>query len=197
MRKNERLTKRELEVLKLMQQGLGADEAALQLGVSKRTLLAHSSAIYRKFSLTSPFMLATMGLPGLIRLRMTEISRSEWPGIDWIPFVISLDAPDTLGPLPREVERTLYGVVDDALADLTRQTGPGRCLIRLVPRDRGITLSIELDGNGLPAGFRVGDWLQRARERVEVLGGTFVVESHEATDNRIVVDVPFDQENVQ
>lgn len=50
---NVKLTERELEVLKLLSQGLEKSEIAERLFVSVHTVKAHTESIYRKFSVNN------------------------------------------------------------------------------------------------------------------------------------------------
>lgn len=103
-----------------------------------------------------------------------------------IPVEVAL--PDNFDRLPREMETTLFRIVQESLTNIHRHSGSARAALRLSRGENTVTLEIQDWGRGLqhagdginepkyPA-FGVG--IQGMRERIEQLGGTLIVDSGE------------------
>jgi len=95
------------------------------------------------------------------------------------------------------VEREVFGVLQEALANVMKHSGASEVVVRLDIRgDRG-RLSIQDNGSGFDvdqaiAGTRNGQslGLTSMRERVQSIGGTLTVTSKEGEGSTLVVDVP-------
>lgn len=106
---------------------------------------------------------------------------------------ITVDAPDTLPPLPAAVEVAAYRIAQEALTNIVRHAHARNCSIRLAPDGtEGSQLQIEIcdDGIGLPEERRAGVGLNSMRERAEELGGTFVIESQSGKSTRVIAHLP-------
>lgn len=101
---------------------------------------------------------------------------------------VELTLPDNFKRLPREMETTLFRIVQESLTNIHRHSGSPRAAIRLWSTEDAVTLEIEDWGRGLkqirdgpnepkPHAFGVG--IPGMRERIEQLGGTLTVESSE------------------
>jgi len=115
---------------------------------------------------------------------------------------VDLDLPDAIERLPRDIETTLFRVVQEALINIHRHAGSPTADIRLrIDADR-LTLDIEDHGRGMPpdvvarlaAGIGPnGVGLAGLRERLEQLGGTFDIDSNEGgTTARARIPLPPD-----
>ena len=106
---------------------------------------------------------------------------------------ITVDAPDTLPPLPAAVEVAAYRIAQEALTNIVRHAHARNCSIRLAlegMKDSALRVEIRDDGIGLPDERRAGVGLGSMRERAEELGGTFVIESQKGRGTRVVAHLP-------
>jgi two-component system NarL family sensor kinase len=97
-------------------------------------------------------------------------------------------------PLPPRVEAALYRICQEALANVARHAGATRASVRLVATPGRIRLAVEDDGRGFdPSGVPPGrHGLLGMRERAELLGGTFEVESTPEKGTRLEASVPLE-----
>ncbi len=103
---------------------------------------------------------------------------------------VSIEAPDSLPPLPAAVEVAAYRITQEALANVARHSGAGSCKLRISLDDSALYLEVEDHGRGLPAERRSGVGLQSMRERAEELGGVCVVESAPSGGTSVRVRLP-------
>jgi signal transduction histidine kinase len=140
-----------------------------------------------------PPTLDGLGLVAAIRElanQSTGYLRSSNPGNQ---LSITVDAPDTLPPLPAAVEVAAYRIAQEALTNVVRHAHARSCSIRLAldgTADSQLKLEIRDNGIGLPEEQRAGVGLHSMRERAEELGGTFVVESQKGKATRVVAHLP-------
>ncbi len=98
--------------------------------------------------------------------------------------------------LPPQIEITLFRVAQEAMTNIVRHAEAKHVFITVDYLDGSIALEVEDDGRGFdpavraehPSGLGVG--LMGMRERVELLGGTFDLESRPKGGTRIRVEVP-------
>jgi two-component system NarL family sensor kinase len=112
---------------------------------------------------------------------------------------VDLDAPLTMERLPRDVETTLFRVVQEALINIHRhaQSATARLRLRL---DEDVTLEVQDDGRGMApelvarlmsGGGGSGVGIAGIRERLTPLAGALEIESSErGTTVRAVVPLP-------
>ena len=106
---------------------------------------------------------------------------------------ITVDALDTMPPLPAAVEVAAYRIAQEALTNIVRHAHARSCSIRLaLDETEGSQLQVEIrdDGIGLTDERRAGVGLNSMRERAEELGGTFVIESQKGKGTRVVARLP-------
>jgi len=113
---------------------------------------------------------------------------------------VELDLETTLVRLPRELEVTLFRVVQEALINVHRHSESQTANIRLRVRTRTLVLEIQDDGKGMStetlAGFTseactLGVGLAGMRERVKQLGGIVEIVSIErGTTLRVIMPLP-------
>lgn len=128
-----------------------------------------------------PPVLDDLGLLGSLREHANSIGRRGG-------FVVSVDAPSDLPPLPAAVEVAIYRIAVEALTNIERHAHADHCTVRLVIDD-GIELTVADDGVGLN-GRGSGVGLASMRERVRELNGLFSIESHEQTGTRMRARLP-------
>ncbi len=103
---------------------------------------------------------------------------------------VSLEAPETLPPLPAAVEVAAYRIVQEALTNIVRHARTRSCRVRISIGEK-LQLEIADDGIGLPEDRRTGVGLSSMRERAAELGGTCTVEpSGPAGGTRVLACLP-------
>jgi len=96
---------------------------------------------------------------------------------------VSVEAPESLPPLPAAVEVAVYRIAQEALTNVVRHAEARECIVSLAVDDAASALRLEVrdDGRGLPEP-RVDDHghtgvgLSSMRERATELGGSLVVD---------------------
>jgi signal transduction histidine kinase len=109
------------------------------------------------------------GLPASGLDRLDElVERARAAGV---PATVTVDGDER--PLPPEVDRAAYRIVQEALTNVGRHAGrPATVSVRLAYRDHGLAVQIDDDGQATPAVAPVpGTGLIGMRERVTALGG--------------------------
>jgi signal transduction histidine kinase len=104
-------------------------------------------------------------------------------------FTVSIEAPESLGPLPAAVEVAAYRIVQEALTNVVRHAQARACIIRLAVSDV-LVLEIADDGAGLPEGRRMGVGLLSMRERAAELGGVCETQRLPGGGTRVRVELP-------
>ena len=89
---------------------------------------------------------------------------------------VSLDAPDSFPPLSAAVEVAVYRIVLEALANVIKHARATDCAIRLALLADALTVEVQDNGIGRPAGTYAGVGITAMYERAAELGGTCVVE---------------------
>lgn len=94
-------------------------------------------------------------------------------------IAVRLDVPDDLERLPRDVETTIFRIVQEALTNVQRHSGSRVARIRVTPGDDGVQVEISDEGKGIAAELRGQDeklyasgvGMAGIRQRVIELGG--------------------------
>jgi PAS domain S-box-containing protein len=96
--------------------------------------------------------------------------------------------------LPIEVETAVYRVVQEALTNVARHSGARHVTLQVLS-DGQVTMVIEDPGSGFDVertlARHVSTGLSAMRERVELVGGEFTVDSSPTRGTIIIVDIPF------
>lgn len=84
-----------------------------------------------------------------------------------------------LDMLPEDIAHSLYRVVQEAAENILRHSGAKQVWVSLLPKGDSVELSIRDDGSGFDENELEKDHLgiQGMRERVEMLGGEFIIRS--------------------
>jgi signal transduction histidine kinase len=99
--------------------------------------------------------------------------------------------------LPPQVEIALFRVAQEAITNIAKHAGAHHTLVNVEFKDSSITIEVEDDGRGFDmtqlnprTGDSQGVGLMGMRERVELLGGRFQIESRPGSGTHIIVEVP-------
>ena len=105
---------------------------------------------------------------------------------------VTVDAPESLPPLPAAVEVATYRIAQEALANVVRHAGARTCRLSLsLDSERSVVrLGIMDDGRGLPDQRRTGVGLVSMRERAEELGGRCSIASLPSGGTAVNVELP-------
>ena len=101
--------------------------------------------------------------------------------------------------LPANMETELYRIVQEALTNVARHAHASQVDVILTVRDRKLIVMVEDDGHGfdpeqVPDTGHLG--LFGMRERTEMIGGKFVIESTPGKGTTIMVEVDYDSPTV-
>ena len=113
---------------------------------------------------------------------------------------VSLDIPSDLGRLPRDLETTLFRLVQESLTNIHRHSGSKTAAVRLAKGDREVRLEISDEGKGFistPSArsdkHRPGVGILGMKERVRRFGGNLDIASSDAgtcVRVRLSIDAP-------
>ncbi|MBM3132181.1 MAG: PAS domain S-box protein, partial [Chloroflexi bacterium] len=99
--------------------------------------------------------------------------------------------------LPAPVETAIFRIIQEAATNIVRHAKARSAEIQLEYRKHSLGLSIKDDGKGFaierimhPKQGKRGLGLLSMKERVEILGGCFVIESHPDTGTLITIEIP-------
>ena len=102
--------------------------------------------------------------------------------------------------LPPQVEIALFRVAQEAITNIAKHAGAHHALVNVDFGRSAITIEIEDDGRGFDPdkvsprpGDAQGIGLIGMRERVELLGGQFQIETQPGGGTRIIVRVPLEE----
>ncbi len=102
---------------------------------------------------------------------------------------ITVDAPDSLPPLPAAVEVAAYRIVQEALTNVARHAGARSCTVQLALEADSVLLEIADDGRGM-TGHRAGVGLQAMQERAAELGGSCRITSRPGAGTTVTALLP-------
>jgi PAS domain S-box-containing protein len=98
---------------------------------------------------------------------------------------VTCDLPENIGPLPKEIEITLFRIIQEALTNIHRHSASTTATIRICREESQVKLEISDAGHGIPhnklqlvnssSGSGVG--IRGMRERLQQLGGDLLIES--------------------
>jgi PAS domain S-box-containing protein len=143
-----------------------------------------------------PTELDTLGLYNALGAFVNEWSTQF--GIDAEFEAVTSPADGRARRLPKDVETSLYRIAQEALTNILKHADAGHVSVVLHSQPSSVSLVVEDDGVGFDAerpremGGLHGYGLIGMRERTELLGGTFDVESSER-GTTIHVRIPLDR----
>ncbi len=107
---------------------------------------------------------------------------------------VDFESTPDLGRLPREVETTIFRIVQESLTNIHRHSGSRTAAVRLNRDAEQVTVEIEDQGKGMPGGstvrMRAGVGIQGMRERVRQLGGLLEIRSSPGAGTTVTVTLP-------
>ena len=143
-------------------------------------LLAHLSTEIRTIShLLHPPLLDEVGLQSALQWYIEGFSDRSKINVD-------LQLPDDFGRLPRNLEITLFRVVQECLTNIHRHSGSTTAAISVTRSDHEVRLEVRDEGKGIPtetqaslsSGKLSGVGLRGMRERLRQMGGQLEVQSN-------------------
>ena len=156
-------------------------------------LVKELSAELRNIShLLHPPLLDEAGLPAAIRWYVERFSQRS-------KIAVEIHMDSDLGRLPREIETTIFRIVQESLTNVHRHSKSSTAEVRLIREGGRIIVGICDNGKGLEtedfrtySGFVTpGVGIQGMRERVRQLGGQFEIQSG-GNGTSILVTLPSD-----
>lgn len=147
----------------------------------------------RTFSyLLHPPLLDAMGLQSALRWYVEGYSKRS--GVD-----VKLHLPENgRARMAKEVELTLFRIVQEALTNIHRHSGGHRATIYMKQTDEDLTLTVSDDGNGMDAetlrkvrreGTVLGVGIAGMKQRLQQLGGQLIISSG-STGTTVTVRLP-------
>ncbi|WP_328709995.1 sensor histidine kinase [Microbispora hainanensis] len=114
-----------------------------------------------------PPALDELGLLGALRQRAQDSWRHEHAG-----YVVTIDAPDGLPPLPAGVEVAAYRIATEAVTNALRHGGATACRVSLRADHAALHVEVSDNGSGGAGAWPHGVGLRSMHERAGELGGT-------------------------
>jgi PAS domain S-box-containing protein len=180
-----------LHLVRISRSGAAGDPAVKPAIDESIALTEQSIAEIRTLSyLLQPPMIEEVGL--LPSLRWYVRGFESRSGI-----TTTLDAPEELPRLPREIETAVFRIVQEALTNIQRHSGSAIARIAIERRDADLRVRVEDTGKGLPPELRTdpaalrsaGVGLMGMELRARELGGTMTVDSSQ-NGMRLEVTLP-------
>jgi two-component system NarL family sensor kinase len=129
-----------------------------------------------------PPALDELGLMPALRARAAQFAADA--GLD-----LSVNGPDTLPPLPAEVEAAAYRIALEALTNVRRHSSAAHCAVRVRFADE-LEIEVVDDGRGIEAGTPSGVGLTSMRERASEVGGSCEITAGTDGGTRVVARLP-------
>ncbi len=128
--------------------------------------------------LMHPPLLDEVGLDSALRWYVEGFSERS-------RIAVTLEFPAPLDRLPRDMELSLFRMVQEALTNIHRHSGSATARVRIVRRRQDVQIEIQDAGRGIPAEKqlqlaqpgRAGVGINGMRERIRQLGGTLHIDS--------------------
>jgi len=172
-----------------------SDLSRQQLADAKGLAVRTINELHRLIYDLRPSVLDDLGL--LPAIRWYAERHLESGGIS-----VRCEFTDTGTRLAPEMETALFRVVQEAVTNIAKHAEADTVLIQCNERDGTLTIEIEDDGKGFdpstlppPAARERGLGLMGMRERVELLGGSLVMDSAPGRGTHMIVSVPLASEH--
>jgi signal transduction histidine kinase len=173
--------------------GYSMQEGALCLNIEK-TIRQIIAEVHRLAWGMRPSILDDYGLDSALARHIEEVSKNVPLQIDY-----QFTSPEELSRLPSRIEVPLFRIAQEAITNMLRHANASHASVVILRQLREITLLIEDDGQGfdLAMARSKGDkclGLMGMKERVNLLGGSFVIESAPGEGTTIRVKIPLNEE---
>jgi signal transduction histidine kinase len=173
------------------QSRLKAKDIANQLEGIKSLLASTSKEVHRLIYDLRPSLLDDLGLPAA--LRSCAHNALDAAGVE-----VHLEVIGQERRLPPQVEIALFRIAQEAITNIACHARAESAYLSLEFNDESIGLQIEDDGVGFdpshvfssPAGTSKGVGLLGMKERAELLGGTFTIDTRPGGGTRVAVEIP-------
>jgi signal transduction histidine kinase len=142
-----------------------------------------------------PSILDDYGLESALARHIEEVSKNAGLQIDF-QFI----SPDGLQRLPIRIEVPLFRIAQEAITNIIRHAKAHLASVVMLRQIHEITMLVEDDGQGFDMGMvKEKDdqclGLMGMRERVNLLGGSFVIEAGQGEGTRIRIRIPLSEES--
>ena len=109
-------------------------------------------------------------------------------------ITVDRSLPDSLPPLPPEVDLVLYRVAQEALTNVIRHADARSAAVTLEANEGRLRLSVRDDGRGMDVAAHAAgsNGLIGMRERAMLVGGTLTVESAPGRGTAVTLELPVD-----
>jgi signal transduction histidine kinase len=173
--------------LRNMSMGLGLrseEQSRGQVEVIKGLVESTVRVVRNMALLLRPSMLDDLGLVPALRWQAREVSKRT-------SMDVSVATESVSDQLPDEYKTCVYRVVQEALHNCSRHSQATTVRIRVHQHPKGLTLSIQDDGQGFDVDLSKGLGLLGIEERVSRLGGTCEVHSRRGSGTILAIELPF------
>jgi signal transduction histidine kinase len=157
--------------------------AALMAELSERAR-ATVSDVRRSVHALRPPALDELGLVAALREGADQYSQNG--------LRVSVEASESLPPLPAAVEVAAYRIAQEAMTNVVRHAGASKCSMRITLDEEADVLHLEVedDGRGLGEDHKAGVGTHSMRERAEELGGRCSIEALPLRGTLLSVHLP-------
>lgn len=158
--------------------------AALQLKL-KDSITGLAQDIHALSRRLHPSILDELGLVAAIESECRSAAARGGAPVD-------LQTQGDFEPLSRQVQLTLYRVVQEGLRNVHKHARASRVSVELTREARGVHLALTDDGQGFERGapgWSAGLGLASMEERVRLLGGRFELRSAKGQGTSIVIEL--------
>lgn len=93
-----------------------------------------------------------------------------------------------------KILNTIYRIVQESLNNVVKYANASRVKVELNQSDKGVSLKVEDNGNGFnmeEVDFTQSNGINNIKERTNMLGGRFQINSHTKKGTRIIIFIPF------
>lgn len=181
--------------LKLLAKAQNPEEA--QRVQNLRQLAAHALEEIRRVAMElHPRILDDWGLEAALGRRIDELNSTDCLQV---AFAVEGCMP---GRLPKDVELVFYRVAQEALNNIVRHSHAQRVQLTLTCNADDLTLEVRDDGIGfntaiIGAARSCGLGLMGMRERLALIGGELIIESHIGVGTQITAHAPLVRQPVE
>jgi signal transduction histidine kinase len=130
-----------------------------------------------------PSMLDDIGLVAALEWQAREVGNR-------CDLAIEVRAEESAGEMPDAHRTCIFRVAQEALRNAARHSGATQVRVAMDKAVRGVTLAVEDNGKGFPAGRTRGLGLLGMEERVAQLGGSFRLRSEPGRGTTVLAELP-------